>query len=36
MVFLSGEIAGAADGDPLRRLADEPRVTALLEKMNLP
>jgi serine/threonine-protein kinase len=36
MVFLQGEIAGAAAGDPLRRLADEPRVTALLEKMNLP
>src|SRR5688500_1138518 len=36
MVFLGGEIAGAADGDPLRRLAHEPRVTALLEKMNLP
>jgi len=36
MVFLSGEIAGAADGDPLRRLAHEPRVTALLEKMKLP
>ncbi len=36
MVFLSGEIAGAADGDPLRRLADNPRVTALLQKMNLP
>jgi eukaryotic-like serine/threonine-protein kinase len=36
MVFLQGEIAGAADGDPLGRLADEPRVTALLQKMNLP
>ena len=36
MVFLRGEIAGAADGDPLRRLADDPRVTALLQKMNLP
>jgi serine/threonine-protein kinase len=36
MVFLRGEITGAADGDPLRRLADEPRVTALLQKMNLP
>ncbi len=36
MVFLSGEIAGAAEGDPLRRLAHEPRVTALLEKMKLP
>ena len=36
MVFLQGEIAGAADGDPLKRLADEPRVTALLERMHLP
>ena len=36
MVFLQGEITGAADGDPLRRLADDPRVTALLQKMNLP
>jgi eukaryotic-like serine/threonine-protein kinase len=36
MVFLQGEIAGAADGDPLRRLADDPRVTALLQNMNLP
>ena len=36
MAFLSSEIAGAADGDPLRRLAHEPRVTALLEKMKLP
>jgi eukaryotic-like serine/threonine-protein kinase len=36
MVFLREEIAGAADGDPLGRLAEEPRVTALLERMNLP
>lgn len=36
MVFLEGEIAGAADGDPLRRLADEPRVMALLREMHLP
>jgi eukaryotic-like serine/threonine-protein kinase len=36
MVFLQGEITAAADGDPLRRLADDPRVTALLQKMNLP
>ena len=36
MVFLSSEIAGAADGDPLSRLANEPRVNALLEKMKLP
>ncbi len=36
MVFLREEIAGAAEGDPFRRLADEPRVTALLERTNLP
>jgi hypothetical protein len=36
MVFLEGEIAGAAEGDPLRLLADEQRVTELLGRMNLP
>ena len=36
MVLLKGEIDGAAHGDALRRLADEPRVMALLESMNLP
>jgi serine/threonine-protein kinase len=36
MVFLEQEIAGAADDDPLRRLADEPRVEALLDGMRLP
>jgi hypothetical protein len=36
MVFLDNEIAGAADGDPLSRLAHETRVTALLERMKLP
>ena len=36
MVFLAGEIAGAAAGDALRLLGDEPRVTALLRSMNLP
>jgi serine/threonine-protein kinase len=36
MVFLAGEIAGAAEGDPLRHLADEPQVMALLERMRLP
>jgi eukaryotic-like serine/threonine-protein kinase len=36
MVLLKGEIDGAAPGDALRRLADEPRVMALLESMNLP
>jgi len=34
MVFLREEIAGATAADPLRRLADEPRVTALLRRMN--
>jgi adenylate cyclase len=36
MVFLASEIVGAADDDPLHRLAHEPRVTALLKKMKLP
>jgi serine/threonine-protein kinase len=36
MVFLREEIAGAARGDPLGRLAEETRVTAVLERMNLP
>ena len=36
MVFLRGEMAGAADGDPLRLLAGDPRVTALLQAMHLP
>ena len=36
MVFLEQEIAGAADDDPLRQLAGEPRVIALLESMRLP
>ena len=36
MVFLVSEIVGAADDDPLNRLAHEPRVIALLEKMKLP
>ncbi len=36
MVFLPGEIAGASAGDPLGRLADEPRVAALLQRMRLP
>jgi serine/threonine protein kinase/Flp pilus assembly protein TadD len=35
MVFLREEIASATDADPLRRLADEPRVTTLLGRMNL-
>ena len=36
LVFLRGEITGAAEGDPLRRLADEPRVMRLLDSMHLP
>ena len=36
MVFLEQEIAGAAADDPLRQLADEPRVRTLLDGMRLP
>jgi serine/threonine protein kinase/Tfp pilus assembly protein PilF len=36
IVFLEQEIAGAADDDPLRRLAGEPRVMTMLESMRLP
>jgi hypothetical protein len=36
MVFLEQEIDGAADGDPLRQLAREPRVRTLLDSMRLP
>jgi serine/threonine-protein kinase len=36
MVFLQGEMAGAADDDPLARLAHDPRVKNLLRRMNLP
>ena len=36
MVFVEQEIAGAADDDPLRQLADEPRVNTLLDSMRLP
>ena len=36
MVFLDQEIAGAAEDDPLRQLAGEPRVQALLDSMRLP
>jgi adenylate cyclase len=36
MVLLQGEIAGAAEGDPLKSLGDDPRVLDLLQKMNLP
>ena len=36
MVFLDQEIAGAAADDPLRHLAGEPRVRALIDGMRLP
>ena len=36
MVFLKGEIAGAADGDSLNSLANDPRLIDLLQKMQLP
>ncbi len=36
MVFLKGEIEGAAAGDVLHELADDPRIINLLQKMNLP
>lgn len=36
MVFLKAEIDGAADGDVLRALADDPRVMDVLRRMNLP
>jgi serine/threonine-protein kinase len=36
MVFLDQEIAGAAADDPLRLLAGEPRIRALLDRMRLP
>ena len=36
MVFLEGEIAGAAEGDSLNRLGSDPRVKDLLRRMSLP
>jgi len=36
MVFLQGEIAGAAADDPLKRLGSDPRLKDLLRRMNLP
>lgn len=36
MVFLKAEIDGAAEGDVLRTLADDPRLVDVLRKMNLP
>ncbi len=36
MVFLKGEIDGAAQGDSLKSLGNDPRVIDLLQKMNLP
>ena len=36
MVFLESEIAGAAKGDSLNNLGEDPRVRNLLERMKLP
>ena len=36
MVFLKGEIDGAAQGDSLNSLGNDPRMIDLLQKMNLP
>ncbi len=36
MVFLKGEIAGAADGDSLNSLGNDPKLIDLLRQMNLP
>ncbi len=36
MVFLKAEIEGAAEGDALRTLSNDPRLVALLQQMNLP
>ena len=36
MVFLQGEIAGAAEDDPLNRLGSDPRLKDLLRRMSLP
>ena len=35
MVFLREEIAGATDADPLGNLAEEPRIAALLRRINV-
>jgi len=34
MVFLKGEIEGAADDDPLRRLGEDPRLVAILDRVQ--
>jgi eukaryotic-like serine/threonine-protein kinase len=36
MVFLKGEITGAADGDSLHSLGSDPKLRDLLQKMKLP
>ena len=36
MVFLQGELAGAAEDDSLNRLGSDPRVKDLLRRMSLP
>lgn len=33
MIFLASEIEGAADGDPLKSLGDDPRITTILERV---
>ena len=36
MVFLKSEIAGAADGDPLKSLGSDPKILSILERVKLP
>lgn len=36
LLFLKGEIEGAAENDPLVILGTDPRMTAIFQKMNLP
>ena len=36
MVFLQGEMAGAAEDDSLNRLGSDPRLKDLLRRMSLP
>jgi len=33
-VFLKGEIEGAADDDPLKRLGDDQRLVAILDRVQ--
>ena len=34
MVFLKGEIEGAADDDPLKRICDDPRIASMLDRVE--